>query len=852
MNVRTKAIFCRIIPAVAFCLYSIISSAQIFPQASTSYGIHPRRGVFDSSLFMPTGCGIPTDSTFLFLRDFANQQGQAMALFAPYYDSCGHHLYGWDPSLKVWHVIDSSSGGGSDSGFQVLYAPLAGGIPIAKYVDSGGHRYILYDTTGSHPGGISTSAGVRKITDSLNSVIGALLSAKFGLSDTGYNHILASVYLLQKVNDSMKAVNAGLYNITAPNTANKYWNGYKQFVILNTDSLTEGATNKFFHGSDTTNLSTQIATKVTNSGGAKILGSGNTASMPAASAGPGLYYNTDSGFLQYSNGTAWSSISISIFARQGTSWSMDTLVFGGIAGAFTHGDTLYINGQPFLWYGLAGQATPGGTDSVLIKTAGQQLKAIPASSIAGSGYGIDSVARDSISALKSRHKYFYNDRTDPNSDSLTYAPNDSSHYTKGVLDSLDATSVAAGNTITTTDDGHTVKNVFHIPASGGGTPGNPTAKVGLTPVNGTAPTYMRSDAAPAWDTTIAPSFWRLYKTAAAQDTLEQLVYGIPQPTGSGVNGTQINWTYLTSGGGHNQSPLLDSFIRVSSGHLLCGYPTAQAVAFGTIVGDEVTYPIKWSTIGNFDNYEILGWVSSSGVGWWGKGNNTNSWQTTTNGLSPYSLTWDTVCATCPMIASFTLTDGSGMYLGNQNANTTLTYNGTNGYMSYKVPGTTQAFKYYFMDAAGDTVKGYPQASDQIQITNSSTFWNAIDFRQYLTANNYLYGGLPNGWFLGIIKEYPDSAQISRPYNSQAVATSTAGQINVMWAPISNAIAYQVDRSTSPNFSSFTTIVSTNITSYSDTGLTTGTTYYYAIRAIRSGNTTAGQYSGWVRRSAVAP
>jgi hypothetical protein len=42
--------------------------------------------------------------------------------------------------------------------------------------------------------------------------------------------------------------------------------------------------------------------------------------------------------------------------------------------------------------------------------------------------------------------------------------------------------------------------------SGGGTPANPTASVGLTAVNGSATTYMRSDAAPALSQAIAPTW----------------------------------------------------------------------------------------------------------------------------------------------------------------------------------------------------------------------------------------------------------------------------------------------------------------------------------------------------------
>ena len=47
-------------------------------------------------------------------------------------------------------------------------------------------------------------------------------------------------------------------------------------------------------------------------------------------------------------------------------------------------------------------------------------------------------------------------------------------------------------------------------AAGGGTAGNPTASLGLTAINGVATTYMRSDAAPALDVTIAPTWSGLH------------------------------------------------------------------------------------------------------------------------------------------------------------------------------------------------------------------------------------------------------------------------------------------------------------------------------------------------------
>src|SRR6185437_8485183 len=84
-----------------FLLLSFVGNAQVFPPPSTSYGTRVNRISIDSVLYGPTGCGAPTDSTFLFSQGFG--QGQKLRKFALYYDSCGHHEYVWDPNLQAWH-----------------------------------------------------------------------------------------------------------------------------------------------------------------------------------------------------------------------------------------------------------------------------------------------------------------------------------------------------------------------------------------------------------------------------------------------------------------------------------------------------------------------------------------------------------------------------------------------------------------------------------------------------------------------------------------------------------------------------------------------------------------------------
>src|SRR5882672_10508414 len=59
--------------------------------------------------------------------------------------------------------------------------------------------------------------------------------------------------------------------------------------------------------------------------------------------------------------------------------------------------------------------------------------------------------------------------------------------------------------LVTTNDVVLDANFNYVLASGGAVGANPSASVGLSAVNGVATTWMRSDAAPALDQTIAPT-----------------------------------------------------------------------------------------------------------------------------------------------------------------------------------------------------------------------------------------------------------------------------------------------------------------------------------------------------------
>src|SRR5207302_1971722 len=71
-----------------------------------------------------------------------------------------------------------------------------------------------------------------------------------------------------------------------------------------------------------------------------------------------------------------------------------------------------------------------------------------------------------------------------------------------------------------------------------------------------------------------------------------------------------------------------------------------------------------------------------------------------------------------------------------------------------------------------------------------------------------------------------------PSNLTAVAASSS-QINLSWTNnASNQTGFQVDRATNSRFSQglVTVTVAANVTSYSATGLSPSTTYYFRVRA----------------------
>ena len=103
------------------------------------YGYDVKRMKFDSTLQIPTFCGVPT------LRsNILNKAAIA-------YDSCNKRFYFYDPSLAIWDTIMGGSSIDTTSLSNRINAKADSNIALQKVLNNGNIAYNeeidLYDTT---------------------------------------------------------------------------------------------------------------------------------------------------------------------------------------------------------------------------------------------------------------------------------------------------------------------------------------------------------------------------------------------------------------------------------------------------------------------------------------------------------------------------------------------------------------------------------------------------------------------------------------------------------------------------------------------------------------------------------
>ena len=369
---------------------------------------------------------------------------------------------------------------------------------------------------------------------------------------------------------------------------------------------------------------------------------------------------------------------------------------------------------------------------------------------------------------------------------------------------------------------------------------------------------------PASDTTIAAGTSVSFGTTIAAARYSWIFPGGSPATSSAQNPGNVTFnspgTYTTSltvidsSGNSDPSPptrtvtvtppTADFSIAVS--------PAAQSVT----PGQSTTFTVTVTPIMGFTGTVSLGVGSESGF----------PTGITSGGFSPPSivgsgsstLTMNTTTGTLPYALSLTITGTSGT-LGHTGSTTlminlappaNLTATPGNAQVALSWPASVGATGYHVKRA---TVSGGPYVSVACPTSNSYTDAGLSNGTTYFYVVSAAYTGGPNAG-----GESADSSQASatpQPALPQPPTglTATPGntQVALTWNASSGATSYNVKRATVSG-GPYTTVASPTSTSFTDTGLTNGTTYFYVVTAVNSASESGNSSQVSATPQATAP
>jgi large repetitive protein len=165
--------------------------------------------------------------------------------------------------------------------------------------------------------------------------------------------------------------------------------------------------------------------------------------------------------------------------------------------------------------------------------------------------------------------------------------------------------------------------------------------------------------------------------------------------------------------------------------------------------------------------------------------------------------------------------------------------------------TNTSLRLTWTDVIGETnyrvlINGIEQSG--VNLAKDSNFYDVTGLTPgaTYTFNVKPYYGLetdPTHW--GLSNTVPQTMPADPTTLSSATASSTA-QINLVWASVPTANKYRIERSADATFTTITTIDQAATdglpVSYSNTGLSVGTRYYYRVRYSTNGGTTWSSFS----------
>jgi hypothetical protein len=185
---------------ILLVLISAKVNAQVY-QEMPQYGYRANRMAFDSTLQIPTVCGVPTLKSIV----KANKNG-AIA-----YDSCNARFYTYNPTTQTWTALTGGGGGSTDT------TSLSNRINLkidslkrsndSVYAYRNGTRVFQFkDSVGTNPAPVGYYGAFQDTTTQTAASINTAYAVKLGVTDLSNGVTISN-------NTRIKIANAGIYNI---------------------------------------------------------------------------------------------------------------------------------------------------------------------------------------------------------------------------------------------------------------------------------------------------------------------------------------------------------------------------------------------------------------------------------------------------------------------------------------------------------------------------------------------------------------------------------------------------------------------------------------------------------------
>lgn len=163
----------------------------------------------------------------------------------------------------------------------------------------------------------------------------------------------------------------------------------------------------------------------------------------------------------------------------------------------------------------------------------------------------------------------------------------------------------------------------------------------------------------------------------------------------------------------------------------------------------------------------------------------------------------------------------------------IVYQGPNRYTVGRVYSGLGAYNARFIlyDAAGAPLNSNPTSSDRIVIVGGAVPMQAVDMKTFNATNTFIATNY-NWWILGVFEVW------------MLATTESTTSTWVKWQlTYPSATTYKIYRDTDPLFGTQVLVHTGTEGKYNDTGLSTGTTYYYKLVAVVGGvDTYVSKYS----------